>query len=313
MLHIRETDDGLIGMFHIRESDGLTVCYDRRNILSREEMERFLRATLSRKQYRGGKFQELLARLDDRGRINHAWNFNYRRAYDNLFFSHRMKVRVWRLKSGYLVVLQGNVKNVSWALERANNAVRKPEKIKLKKFCWKRKKKDPKRRPPKRWSERRQETAPEQKRKRERAFVAAPISEERMECLRPQFRNHFIFWQEAISLAVNVFDIRDADSRRSWKRSPEELAAMFLFESLEQNGGRFAQIKRRGFCLRFDLTDGRFRGDITPLTVSCTKDSSPAYRRMRDYLKETLTGLKLEEQRRRKEIAALQLSFQLVA
>ncbi|MBC7836165.1 hypothetical protein H7X87_00085 [Acetobacteraceae bacterium] len=143
-------------------------------------------------------------------------------------------------------------------------------------------------------------TAPRQdkKVKAARPFVPAVLSLRHNEVLTPQFRKNRLAWSEAVTETVRIFE-----ARGNWKYTARERVASELWGSLERSGYRFAQYKRGGFCLRFDLTDGRWRGDITPLTVSCTKDNThPTYRRMRKILKERLTGLSQEEQHQRKAL-----------
>lgn len=144
----------------------------------------------------------------------------------------------------------------------------------------------------------REARAPNQlpKLKTRRAFTPAPISLERNEILTPQFRNHRISWHEARKLVADIFQVRS-----NWKYTKDQLVAQELWGSLERSGYRFASYKRDGFVLRFDLIDGVYRGDITPLTVSCTKDNAyPVYRRLRKRLREKLHGLTPEEHLKRR-------------
>lgn len=129
-----------------------------------------------------------------------------------------------------------------------------------------------------------QEAAKAKNRKTKKDFTPSPMSLLRNERLTPQFRKSRIFWQEAISATVAVFALK-----RHWKYSARECAARELWASLERTGYRFAQFKRRGFCLRFDLFDGLWRGDLTPVKVACTKDNTKQeYRRMRKHFRNIL-------------------------
>jgi hypothetical protein len=130
--------------------------------------------------------------------------------------------------------------------------------------------------------------------KRRRVPTPAPLSLKRNEVLVPQFRKSRVFWREAVAMTMHAFEVRG-----NWKRSAREIVVRELYDSLERNGYRFAQYKRRGFSLRFDMA-GAYCGDITAVTVSCTKDNThPAYRRLRKQLHLTLHGLNPKEQRRR--------------
>jgi hypothetical protein len=121
----------------------------------------------------------------------------------------------------------------------------------------------------------------------------------RHEDLTPQFRKSRIFWNEVLDATVAIFDIR-----RDAKHSAREIAARRLYNSLERNDWQFTQYKQRGFCLQFDIVDGRWKGiSLTAATVSCTKDNRhPSYRRMRSWLKKTLCGIPLGDARRRREL-----------
>ena len=136
-----------------------------------------------------------------------------------------------------------------------------------------------------------QEAAKAKNRRAKKSFTPAPIPLQCHELLTPQFKKSRIFWQEAIRATVEVFDIK-----RHWKYSARELAARELWGSLERSGYRFAQYKRRGFCLRFDLFDGIWRGDLTPIKVACTKDNTrQEYRRMRKHFRHLLLGMPTEQ------------------
>ena len=127
---------------------------------------------------------------------------------------------------------------------------------------------------------------------KKRRFIPAPISLERNESLTPQFRKSFLFWREALTETTAIFQVKS-----TCKYTARERLAQELWGSLERSGYRFAQFKRDGFCLRFDLIDGLYRGDITPVKVACTKDNRhPIYRRMRERLRDRLQGLSPPEQ-----------------
>lgn len=136
-----------------------------------------------------------------------------------------------------------------------------------------------------------QEAGRTKNRRTKKRFSSSPISLERNELLTPQFRKSRIFWQEAISATVAVFALK-----RHWKYSAREVAARELWGSLERTGYRFAQFKRRGFCLRFDLFDGLWRGDLTPVRVACTKDNTKQeYRRMRKHFRNILLEMPTDQ------------------
>lgn len=125
-----------------------------------------------------------------------------------------------------------------------------------------------------------------------RRLPCAPLSQ-RNERLTPQFRKQHVLWSEAITAVVKVFGVRSQP-----RRSAEQVAARELHRSLKQSGGSFAKFRRAGFTLRFDLVGGIWRGDITPLTISATKDNKhPIYRIMRAYFKDRLGFLTDTERR----------------
>ena len=68
--------------------------------------------------------------------------------------------------------------------------------------------------------------------------------------------------------------------------------------------GKFAQFKRMGFTLRFDLIDGIWRGDLTRLTISATKlNKSIYYRRMRLFFGDRFLEPVSKRQMRRRRTA----------
>lgn len=143
-----------------------------------------------------------------------------------------------------------------------------------------------------------------------RRVTAAPISEKKNERFLPQFRKHTLFWEEAAKAVISILEVK-----ANWKHSAAHIVAKRLHDSLDQNGGRFAIYRKDGFALRFDLVDGIWRGDITPLSVSATKDNTHRlYRRMRAYFREgVFNETKTKKQRRReKRAAALQLPTNVV-
>ena len=136
--------------------------------------------------------------------------------------------------------------------------------------------------------------------KRRRTFAQAVP--ERLEKLTPQFRNQRLFWDEAIRATAHIFGVKS-----DLKYTAHQIVARRLHRSLEKSGGRFARFERGGFVLRFDLVDGRWRGDITPLLISATKDNEhPLYRRMRHYFRDKLihAGVTSKKQRRARLEAA---------
>ncbi len=286
------------------------LVFDGREDLTASELEFFLRYALARRERTRGKLRKIFTDLEMVGRGSYVWNATKRRHCSFTPPPFWLDLTILKSPEGYRVTCQGT--HAFWAVERANEGPerlahklrRRKERQRRKTFLFPRPSKKYRRHIP------RKKKLPSSTQRP----PPAPQSEKRMERLKPQFRRNHVFWGEAVRLAARVFEIKDVDSKRSWKRSPEELVTTFLLESLEQNGGRFTQIKRRGFCLRFDLMDGRWRGDITPLALSCTKDNKhPAYRQMRECLKKTLLGLSTEERRDRKERAAFSTALRLIA
>ena len=175
-------------------------------------------------------------------------------------------------------------KTPKWLKKKLDKDSRRTESRRTKKKRLQRGKKNPKAAP---------------KKKTRRGFINAPISFERNEVLTPQFRRSRLFWSEAIELAKYAFNVRG-----NWKYTARQVVVRELCDSLERSGYRFAQFKRGGFALRFDLIDGRWRGfDLTPITVACTKaNTHPTYRRTRAWLRDTLSGLPKKSQTVRRDM-----------
>jgi hypothetical protein len=139
---------------------------------------------------------------------------------------------------------------------------------------------------------------PKSRKVRKKVHVPAPISYVRNEALTPQFRKNRVTWSETLTAVVAIFEVRG-----NGKYSARQLVAREMWDSLERSGFRFAQYKRRGFVFRVDLIDGVWRGEITPLRVSCTKDTKHAtYRRTREYIAGLVLGLPEKECRVRRQM-----------
>jgi hypothetical protein len=279
--------------------DSRVLC-DGRDTLTLEEVGVVVRNALRRKLRQSRRAESFLRNLAEYRDANITWNFTHRITKDNdnhvSFLAWQVsdneyriycvgpwaKVaieRVNRLREGYVVsrkksrgihVTSGNLKTAT-ARRRKKN-------------CQKRKE--------------RQIAPKQQKKKRAKVYVPAVLSLENHQILTPQFRNNRVLWDEAVSMTIQSFDVQ-----ANWKYTAREIVSQELFASLERSGYRFAQFKRAGFCLRFDLIDGLWRGDLTPLTVACTKDNTHrSYRRMRKWLRDKLLGLPSPEQAIRRAI-----------
>jgi hypothetical protein len=94
--------------------------------------------------------------------------------------------------------------------------------------------------------------------------------------------------------------------RSNGKLTARERIERELIGSLARSGDRFMVFKRDGFCIRFDLTDGIWRGDITTLRVACTKDNTHrAYRRLRKWMRMRLHGQSAIAQAKRRRLIAI--------
>lgn len=150
---------------------------------------------------------------------------------------------------------------------------------------------------------------------RRRRFAPAPISLKTKERVSGaelgvglknalQFRHNHIAWTEAIKATVAIFGMKS-----NGKRSAVAIVNDELLASCRRSGQTFARFSRRGFELRFDLIDGVWRGDITPLTITATKgpglklnkEARKLYQRMRAYFREQLGFLTDSERRERRE------------
>lgn len=268
------------------------------NPLSALEFGAFLHKSMRKKIRRRGRVDRFMRHVRLFGEASHTWSF-IPKVTD--IDDDWVTVHAWHSSGVFRLYCLGPQADA--AVQRVNSLLGKlpswwnspynrcqhPYKMKMRREHWLRAKRT-------RLAKKRaalklkQEVAKSRNRETKKNFIPAPVSLVRNELLTPQFRKSRIFWQEAICATVATFDIR-----RHWKYSARELAARELWSSLERSGYRFAQYKRRSFCLRFDLFDGVWRGDLTPVKVTCTKDNTrQEYRRMRKHFRHILLGIPTE-------------------
>lgn len=137
------------------------------------------------------------------------------------------------------------------------------------------------------------------------AFTLARNLPQKKAVVVPQFKNQRFFFKEAVETLVAVFNIKDDAAR---KRTAYEAVDRELRRSMKVlkqgalaagRGTSIAIFKRDGFTFRIDIADGgAFRGELTPVTISATKDNAdPRYRKMRSHLSALTLGLDLFAQR----------------
>ena len=286
--------------------DGSTVLKDGRADFTRKEVADFVRFAIRRKMRQRGYAYDFMSELARTGTAALAWNFarNWLREENN----HRVAIRVEQRGDTFAISCFGLL--ATYVTLRVTRGIRQEEIRRLERLvqsanprtqCASKKKR---RKQALLLRSQARRAAEPQKRTGKRRRPATP-SENRNEKIVPQFRKHHVFWQEAVKSAVFIFQIRgDGKSR------PEEIVLRALHRSLERNAieenGRkrytFAKFERSGFVLRFDLVDGRWRGDLTPLSILATKDNAhPFYRRMRRYFRKKLGYLTDGERRARRE------------
>lgn len=282
--------------------EGSVVRKDGREALSREEIRDFLLLAVRHKLRRRLQFRQFVQDIFEKGRGAYSWGFL---RWDPSADFYQTSLAVEPCGDGHYRLTCSNdyPHGPLFVLDRIKNLLRqreagvrdqrnrRPKDARHeRKLRRKRKSYIPK-----------PAAAPTQVRKAKKARrVPAPLSLARNEKISPQFRHQRFFWREAAAAVVAIFEIKDGD-----KRTALQKAARALHDSFEQNGGAFAQFKRRGFALRFDLVDGIWRGDITPLSIAATKDNAhPLYRRMRMYFREKLGSLSTLERRARHETYA---------
>lgn len=284
-----------MGLGPLYTLSGTNVLYDGQRELQYQHVEIAVSTSMRRKLRLAGFGWHFWQELKRDGQASVTWNFTRHNAHND-----RAWVRFSALAADAAVLLDCDGPQASVAIERINKALndRRPkwltkwiasEESGPSKSRRLQKKRDKLRKE----RERRKAEREVQDRKRQKGFVPAPLSQMRNERLTPQFRKSVFFWREAITETAAIFDVKDNP-----RKTAREYVAQELWSSLERSGDRFAQFKRSGFCLRFDLVDGRYRGEITPLTVSCTKDNRhPLYRRMRERFKDRLAAIPPPERR----------------
>lgn len=273
--------------------DGSSVLYKGREELYRAEVSDALLHALRRKLRLERYDKDFFQNLTRHGEASISWNFT---RHNSASDKHWVSFHAWLLDDlTYHLHCVGP--QAEMAIERINRALdTKTPKWLKKKLAEEERRKQPQskrsRKKKERLKKKRQNLKQAPRKKEKRGIFASHQHEQ----LTVQFRKSRVSWLEALNETVAIFQVH-----RDSKNSAREIVARKLWNSLERNDYRFAQFRQEGFCLQFTLVDGRWRGDITPLTVSCTKDNRhPTYRRMRKRLKAKLQGLSPQEQRRRK-------------
>lgn len=281
---------------------GSSVLYDGREELARPHLQTVITHSMRRKLWLAGFDGAFWKELRQKREASVTWNFTRHNAKNDKSW---VSFQAWTRGAGtYHLYCIGP--QAPYAIERINKALLdKTPKWLQKWLAAEERGVEPKSR---RLAKKRKRLLEARRRKKEqqekgrslkkRHFIPAPISLERNELLTPQFRKSFLFWREALTETTAIFRVKS-----TWKYTARERVARELWGSLERSGYRFAQFKRDGFCLRFDLVDGLYRGEITPVKVACSKDNRhPTYRRMRECLRDRLQGLSLPEQQVRRDL-----------
>jgi hypothetical protein len=271
------------------------VLCDGREELNRCEVRAVVTNAMRRKLRLAGYDAEFWRELETSGESVLTWNFTRHNARNEREW---ISFQAWTQDATYTLHCVGP--QAEYAIERVNKVLADRTPKWLRKKLEKQSSKKSKRRVHKKHKRLRekqlQRRGPKQ-RKLRKTHIA--IASHQHEQLTPQFRRTRLFWNEALDATVAIFDIR-----HDGKNAARAIAARKLWRSLEHTNYRFAQVRQEGFCLQFTIVDGRWRGiDLTPVTVSCTKDNrNPIYRRMRKWLKKKLHGMPSSVQMTRREL-----------
>ncbi len=280
--------------------DGMAVLKDGRAVLTRGEVVEFATLAVRRRKRKKVEFRRFMKDFLEHGRASYNWNFLKHRQAPEYY---DVTLTVESCADGFLLActngLNANGYGPTYVLSRVASILRSRIPVHLREPRPRRDVKTIRKPRKKKVYISRIDPAPIQTRKirTQRKRITAAISFVRNEKLTPQFRRQRFFWNEAATAVVQIFDLKNGA-----KRTALQKAAKALHDSLERNGGSFAQFKRRGFTLRFDLIDGIWRGDITPLSIVATKDNRhPLYQRMREYFRDVLGHLSATERKERHE------------
>jgi hypothetical protein len=294
--------------------EGGSVQIDERSALTYTEVENFLRYVVPRKLRNRGVLQALLGALMATGEARWEWHFTYQK---RIFTSKSVTLEIRACSQGYDVTCVGADSEREWVLKRANReALRSPAHRNAKRTSsgTESQRKRTKLRERFKQAQLKKQQAAEKRRQqleqktfvrkqrrealpknKERAFIRAAISREKNEDVTRIFRKSTISWHEATCAIVAIYGIASTD-----KCPARQIVNDHLKRSLKHNGGSFVMIKRNDFTFRFDL-QVKFRGDFTPLRMSCTKDRHhPLYRAIREYFYERLIGLPIAKQQARR-------------
>lgn len=261
-------------LYALREK---SVFYDGRKDLAHNEVQFAVTNAMRRKLRRAGYDATFWRELSENGESFITWHFTrYNARNDKEWVAFEALANT---NTSYHLNCFGP--KAEQTIERINKAAHRKLPGRIRKQLVQADRLRRKHRKKKKKNQKASEQLPKQKVRKEKKFVPLCLSQEQ---LVPQYRNSRVFWQEAAACVAYAFDMPGHNRlARSWVR---------LFDSAKRTEWRYAQYKGRGFTIRFEFADCRWRGDITPLTVSCTKDNRhPVYRRMRSFLAKKLQGL----------------------
>ena len=271
-----------------------TVLYDGRDELRYFEVSAAVMHALRRKLRLGRYDRNFFQNLETYGEAVLTWNAVHKITEDD---DHWVSLHAWALANdSYRLQCVGP--QAQHIVDKINRALfdRTPKWLK-KKIAADKWRKSKSRKFRKRKNRRPDAQPAPQQHKKPKKERRRAVASHVLECVTPQFRKSRIFWSEALDATVAIFGIR-----RDGKHSAREIAARRLYRSLEHTDYQFAQYKAEGFCLQFNIVDGRWKGmGLTAATVSCTKDNKhPRYRRMRSWLRTRLLALPSPLARRRR-------------
>lgn len=135
-----------------------------------------------------------------------------------------------------------------------------------------------------------------------RAALTMPRNEMPKSVVR-QFKGSRITWHEAVDSVVAMRRFKDLNHKQARALVDRQLRRSMRVDGRNGKlklGTGFALFKQGGFTIRFDIAEGAFKGDLTPMTIACTKDNrDPRYRRLRDHFMQLLTGRSSRERKLR--------------
>jgi hypothetical protein len=300
---------------------GTQVRYLGSELLSLENIETVIRYTLRRKEKRAGAGRRFAATLIKYGEAVYSWNFT--RQTDGLSDRYWASLEARREASGfYRLYCAGPMAEYAigrvqaalarraerfasaasfenWRLEQRESWRAKQKRLKLER------------------SQQNRLEAPKQERKPRRPAAPAKPSFLRHEKVVPQFKGHYVSWQDAVKATVAIFqvagDYLHSATEIVERRLKYTLQRSSLDPSCRAHGIRYAKYEQGGFTLRFDVVFGLVDGESTHavrLTITATKDNqNPLYRRMRRYFQGRMVPFSRAE---RTECAARTCAFEVM-